>query len=81
MISFESWLGHKLNNAFEKAKKLSVGFMQNYLELAKAYKKIGQTKSAIVNLNELIKLTPGSENDRIVLSEAKLLLKSISLQK
>lgn len=69
----------KAIDAFEKAKKLNVGFMQNYLELAKAYKKIGQTKSTIVNLNELIKLTPGSENDRIVLNEAKLILKSITL--
>ncbi len=67
-------------NAFEKAKKLSIGFMQNYLELAKAYKKTGQSKLAINNLNELIKLTPVSENDRIVLSEAKSILETISFK-
>ena len=54
--------------------------MQNYLELAKAYKKTGQSKLAINNLNELIKLTPVSENDRIVLSEAKSILETISFK-
>ncbi len=64
-------------NAFEKAKILSKDFMQNYLELARAYKKTGQNRLALSNLNDLIKLPAKTQNDILLINEAKLLLNSI----
>ena len=63
--------------AFEKAKSLSVGFVQNYLELAKAYKKNGQDKKASATLNYLIYLPANSEDDKIILKEAHQIMKSL----
>ena len=63
--------------AFEKAKSLSNGFMQNYLELARVYIKTGQDSLALTNLNQLIQFSPSSEDDKISIIEAHKLLESL----
>lgn len=48
---------------YEKSKQLSPGFLLNYLELAKAYKRKGETNKARVLLEQLQKLPPAASDD------------------
>jgi len=61
--------------AFEKAKVLSTGFVLNYFELAKAYKKNGQKKNAIASLNTMLQLPNSTEDDEASKTKARKLLK------
>lgn len=60
--------------AFEKAKALSTGFILNYFELAKAYKKNGQKGNAIASLNALLQLPNTTEDDEASKIKARKLL-------
>lgn len=60
--------------AFEKAKALSTGFILNYFELAKAYKKNGQKENAIASLNTLLQLPNTTEDDEASKTRARKLL-------
>jgi tetratricopeptide (TPR) repeat protein len=61
--------------AFEKARSLSAGFVLNYFELAKAYKKNGQKENAIAALNTLLQLPDGTQDDEAAKNNARKLLK------
>lgn len=63
-------------NAFEKAKSINPKFCLNYLELAKSYKKAGNTAAAISLLQQLITLPNSNEDDPIIKREAKSLIQS-----
>ncbi len=60
--------------AYEKAAALSPYFCLNYLELAKAYKKNGQTDKGINILKKLIELASYTEDDARIKAEAGKLL-------
>jgi tetratricopeptide (TPR) repeat protein len=62
---------------FEKARKLDPNYLLNYLDLAKAYKKNGQSDKAIEILNRLIKLPPKTADDNGYKAEGKILLESL----
>ncbi len=62
--------------AYEKAKALKPGFVLNYLELAKAYKKNGEKQKAIESLKTAISLPVATEDDPRIKNEAASLLKS-----
>jgi tetratricopeptide (TPR) repeat protein len=62
-------------NAYEKAKKLSPGFLLNYLELAKAYKKAGKTDMALQQLRKIVQSKSYTEDDPRIKKEANELIK------
>lgn len=62
---------------FEKARKVDPNYLLNYLDLAKAYKKNGQSDKAIEILNKLIKLPPRTVDDNGYKAEGKILLESL----
>jgi tetratricopeptide (TPR) repeat protein len=62
---------------FEKARKADPNYLLNYLDLAKAYKKNGQSDKAIEILNRLIKLPPRTADDNGYKAEGKILLESL----
>ena len=62
---------------FEKARKADPNYLLNYLDLAKAYKKNGQSDKAIDILNRLIKLPPRTADDNGYKAEGKILLESL----
>lgn len=61
-------------NAYEKAKKISPGFLLNYLELAKAYKKAGMKETAILQLKVILQSPNLTEDDPRIKKEAGALL-------
>jgi hypothetical protein len=63
-------------NCYEKAKALNPGFVLNYLELAKAYKKNNEKPKAIAQLKYLITLKNAVEDDTRIKLEAQGLLKN-----
>jgi tetratricopeptide (TPR) repeat protein len=62
-------------NAYEQARKLSPGFVMNYLEQAKAYKAAGEKEKAIAALNTMLTLPNRTEDDAPVKEAGKKLLK------
>ena len=61
--------------AYEKAKSLKDGFLLNYLELAKAYKRNGEKQKAIAHLKYLLPLPVQTEDDPRIKKEARELLR------
>jgi tetratricopeptide (TPR) repeat protein len=59
---------------YEKSKALSPSFLLNYLELAKAYKRNGETEKARVLLQQLQKLPPTASDDVKIKSLGRKLL-------
>jgi tetratricopeptide (TPR) repeat protein len=59
---------------YEKSKQLAPGFLLNYLELAKAYKRKGETNRARALLEQLQKLPPSASDDVKIKSLGKELL-------
>ena len=64
-------------NAFEKAKNLHPGFVINYFELAKAYKKNNQKDKAIASLNAMLQMPDTTEDDEATKISARQLLKTM----
>lgn len=63
--------------AYERARSLSPGFMLNYLELAKAYKRNDENGKATAFLKTLITLPNKTEDDPRIKAEATKLLKQL----
>lgn len=61
--------------SFEKAKNISPGFVINYFEMARAYKKTDQMDKAIASLNTLLQLPNTTEDDEAAKNNARKLLK------
>lgn len=61
--------------AFEKVKALTPGFILNYLELAKAYRRNNQKDKAKALLTEMMKISNHTEDDPGIKETAKKLLK------
>ncbi len=61
--------------AFEKCNSISNGFILNYLELAKAYKKNDQDDKAIASINKMLSMPNNTEDDAAIKKEGKKLLK------
>jgi tetratricopeptide (TPR) repeat protein len=59
---------------YEKSKQLAPDFLLNYLELAKAYKRKGETEKARVLLEQLQKLPPTASDDVKIKSLGRKLL-------
>lgn len=64
--------------AYEKAKTLEPGFALNFLELAKAYKRDGQTARAISLLRSLPAIPSKTVDDARIKNEGAALLKELS---
>lgn len=62
---------------YEKSKHLSPGFLLNYLELAKAYKRKGETNKARALLEQLQKLPPAASDDGKIKSLGRKLLNEL----
>ncbi len=62
--------------AFEKAAEINSKFCLNYLELAKAYHKLNQTKKATLILKQMINLPNTNEDDPEIKLKALAYLKS-----
>jgi tetratricopeptide (TPR) repeat protein len=60
---------------YEKSKQLSPGFLLNYLELAKAYRRKDKDKKAVEYLEALLKLPDVTSDDATIRREAQKLLK------
>jgi tetratricopeptide (TPR) repeat protein len=63
--------------AFEKAQAINPGFILNYLEIARAYKRNGEKPKAITALKKLATLPNTTEDDVNIKTEAAKLLKDI----
>lgn len=63
--------------AFEKAQAINPGFVLNYLEIARAYKRNGEKPKAITALKKLATLPNTTEDDANIKLEAAKLLKDI----
>jgi tetratricopeptide (TPR) repeat protein len=61
--------------AYEKARILKPTFLLNYLELARSYKRKGETKKAVALLKTLLPLPSQTEDDPRIKSVASTLLK------
>lgn len=62
-------------SAFEKARSLSAGFILNYFEMSKAYKKDEQDSRAISLINSMLLLPNQTEDDAVIKLEGRKLLK------
>lgn len=62
--------------AFEKAKNILPGFVLNYYEMAKAYKKNNQLAKAISALDSMLLLANTTEDDEQIKADARKLLKA-----
>lgn len=62
-------------HAYEKARSINSGFLLNYLELSKAYKRNSEKPKAISLLKELILLPSRTEDDPRIKKEAASLIK------
>ncbi|MFZ4057448.1 MAG: hypothetical protein ACOYKE_04890, partial [Ferruginibacter sp.] len=60
--------------AFEIANTITKGFILNYFEMAKAYKKNDDKKKAIACLNSLLVLPNQTEDDPTIKADARKLL-------
>jgi tetratricopeptide (TPR) repeat protein len=61
--------------ALEKANTLTHGFILNYFELARAYKKAGQKTKAIATIKAMLLLPNTTEDDASIKEDGRLLLK------
>ena len=61
--------------AFEKSNSISNGFILNYLELAKAYKRNDQKNNAIASINKMLSMPNHTEDDAAIKEEGRRLLK------
>jgi tetratricopeptide (TPR) repeat protein len=61
--------------ALEKANDLSKGFILNYFELARAYKKAGQKAKAIATIKQMLQLPDTTEDDAATKADGEALLK------
>lgn len=61
-------------NYYEKSKALYPGFLLNYLELAKAYKRKGENAKAKVLLEQMVKLPPTASDDAKIKSLGRKML-------
>jgi tetratricopeptide (TPR) repeat protein len=62
---------------YEKSMQLAPGFLLNYLELAKAYKRNGEKNKAKVLLQQMQKLPPSSSDDPKIKSLGKKMLNDL----
>jgi tetratricopeptide (TPR) repeat protein len=62
---------------YEKSKQLHPGFLLNYLELAKAYKRKGENEKARVLLEQMQKLPPAASDDVKIKSLGRKLLNEL----
>jgi tetratricopeptide (TPR) repeat protein len=60
--------------AFEKAQSITGGFILNYFEMAKAYRKNGQTAKAIQILTKMLTVQNQTEDDPIIKADGKKLI-------
>lgn len=63
--------------AFEKANSISDGFILNYFELAKAYKKNDETTKAINTINKMLLMPNHTEDDAEIKQDGKKLLNDL----
>ena len=63
--------------AFEKANSITDGFILNYFELAKAYKKNEENTKAINTINKMLLLPNHTEDDAAIKEDGKKLLKDL----
>ncbi|MDO9375343.1 MAG: hypothetical protein V4725_17565 [Bacteroidota bacterium] len=64
--------------AFEKSQSITDGFLLNYLEMSKAYKKNSQKEKAVAAIRKMLTLPNHTEDDPSIKEEGKRLLKSWS---
>ncbi len=64
-------------SAYEKARQIDPAFVLNYLELAKAYKRKSQKDKAIELLKTMLTLPNKTEDDELVKTEGRSLLKNL----
>jgi hypothetical protein len=62
---------------YEKSMQLAPGFLLNYLELAKAYKRNGEKNKAKVLLQQMQKLPPSTSDDPKIKSLGKKMLNDL----
>jgi tetratricopeptide (TPR) repeat protein len=60
--------------AFEKAQAITGGFILNYFEMAKAYKKNNQSQKAIATLTKMLTIPNQTEDDPLIKEDGKKLL-------
>jgi len=63
--------------AFEKSNSISNGFILNYFELAKAYKKNDQKDKAIACLNNMLSIPNHTEDDPTIKEQGKRMLSDL----
>lgn len=61
--------------AFEKSDSISDGFILNYFEMARAYKKNDQHDKAIASINKMLLMPNKTEDDAAIKEQGKRLLK------
>ena len=61
--------------AFEKSQSLTGGFILNYFEMAKAYKKNDQRDKAIATLSKMLSIPNKTEDDPFIKEEGRELLR------
>ena len=61
--------------SYEKAKAIKPGFLLNYIELARAYNRNGETEKAMAQLNKLMQLPYQTEDDPRIKTEAQKLIR------
>ena len=62
--------------AFEKANSITDGFLLNYLEMSKAYKKNNQKDKAVAAIRKMLTLPNHTEDDPLIKEEGRRYLKS-----
>ena len=63
--------------AFERSNSITDGFILNYFELARAYKKNDENTKAIITINKMLLLPNHTEDDAAIKEEGKRLLKEM----
>ncbi|MBC7508327.1 MAG: hypothetical protein H7320_06205 [Ferruginibacter sp.] len=63
--------------AFEKSNSITDGFILNYFELARAYKKNEENSKAITTINRMLLLPNHTEDDAALKEDGKRLLKDL----
>ena len=61
--------------SYEKAKAIKPAFLLNYIELARAYNRNGESEKAMAQLNKLMQLPYQTEDDPRIKTEAQKLIK------
>jgi tetratricopeptide (TPR) repeat protein len=80
-VAFEALPPSSLRDAirnYEKSQQLNPGFLLNYLELAKAYRRNGEKNKAIAQLQTLLKLPIVTSDDSTIKKKGKELLDELS---